>query len=186
MPPGKQSKPRVAADVARPERALVEAVRGEPDSAGVKDGGDAGQLGRGAGQEECLDARLTDPFDSRSRDDDAPLAIGDQYLGIGDGIATRFPLVKHYGGDDPFPRRITRPVAASVVVGIGGVGTSAWRLSDLGNIDFTVAPAAGAVVTAGFAFDVPVRFADDRIDITAGGWRSGDAASVPLVELREG
>ena len=54
-----------------------------------------------------------------------------------------------------------------------------------GNIDFAVPPANGAVVTAGFAFDVPVRFASDRIDVSLAGWRAGELPSVPLVEVRE-
>ena len=58
-------------------------------------------------------------------------------------------------------------------------------LADAGNIDFDVPPAAGAVVTAGFDFDVPVRFASDRIDVSLAGWRSGELPSVPLVEVRE-
>ena len=47
------------------------------------------------------------------------------------------------------------------------------------------APPPGAQVSAGFAFDVPVRFASDRIDVSIAGWRSGELPSVPLVELRE-
>jgi uncharacterized protein (TIGR02217 family) len=64
--------------------------------------------------------------------------------------------------------------------------TSGWHLADLGHVDFDVAPAAGALITAGFAFDVPVRFAADRIDVSLAGWRAGELPSVPLVEIREG
>jgi len=48
-----------------------------------------------------------------------------------------------------------------------------------------VAPAPGAVVTAGFAFDVPVRFAEDRLSVARATFLAGVAASVPLVEVRE-
>ena len=48
-----------------------------------------------------------------------------------------------------------------------------------------VAPALGAVVTAGFAFDVPVRFAEDRLSVARATFLAGVAASVPLVEVRE-
>jgi uncharacterized protein (TIGR02217 family) len=48
------------------------------------------------------------------------------------------------------------------------------------------APAAGKVVTATFSFDVPVRFAEDRLSVTRATFLAGAAASVPLVELREG
>jgi uncharacterized protein (TIGR02217 family) len=40
-------------------------------------------------------------------------------------------------------------------------------------------------VTAGFEFDVPVRFASDRLDINAAAFAAGEAPSVPLVEVRE-
>ena len=130
--------------------------------------------------------RFTDPFDHSSRDDDAAVTRLDQRLGTGDGVATRFGLVKRYGDSaDPHLRRITRPVAGSVTVAVGGTAATNWTLGAGGAIDFAAAPPAGAMVTAGFAFDVPVRFATDRIEVSAGGWRSGDAASVPLVEIRE-
>jgi uncharacterized protein (TIGR02217 family) len=130
--------------------------------------------------------RFTDPLDHLSGDG-TTIAATDQHIGTGDGVVTRFPLTKRYGtADDPHDRRITRPVAGTVVVAVGGVAITAWRLADGGFVDLDVAPAAGTAVTVGFAFDVPVRFATDRIDVSAGGWRSGDAASVPLVEIREG
>ena len=130
--------------------------------------------------------RFTDPFDHSSRDDDQPATALDQQIGTGDGVTTRFALVKQYGADaEPYARRITRPQTGSIVVGIDGVAAAGWQAADLGFIDFAVAPAIGAVVTAGFTFDVPVRFDTDRVDVAASGWRSGEAPSVPLVELRE-
>ena len=130
--------------------------------------------------------RFTDPFDQVSRDDGGPPTATDQRLGAGDGVTTNFALVKWYGTDaEPYPRRITRPQAGTVVVAVDGVVTTAWTPGDLGTVDFAAAPAAGAAVTAGFAFDVPVRFDTDRIDVDASGWRSGGATSVPLVEIRE-
>jgi len=47
------------------------------------------------------------------------------------------------------------------------------------------APAVGAEVRAGFLFDVPVRFATDRLDINAAAFAAGEAPSVPLIEVRE-
>ncbi len=123
--------------------------------------------------------RFRDPLDH---------AATDQWLGSGDGRITRFSLRKRYGdGDDPQDRRITRPVPGSVTVALDGVALLAgWRLGDGGHVDFDEPPAAGARVTAGFAFDVPVRFAVDRIDVSLAGWRAGELPSVPLVEVREG
>ena len=111
----------------------------------------------------------------------------DQSLGMGDGVATRFALVKRYGdGPDAQVRRITRPVDGSVVVAVGGVPRlTGWSVAAGGYVDFDVAPAAGLAVTAGFEFDVPVRFAQDHIDATLGGWRLGEVPTVPLIEVRE-
>jgi uncharacterized protein (TIGR02217 family) len=133
--------------------------------------------------------RFRDPLDHDSRvRADGVVAAMDQVLGIGDGRTTRFALLKHYGDNgDPQRRRITRPVAGSVIVAVDGAAlTGGWRAGDGGHIDFDVPPANGARLTAGFAFDVPVRFAVDRIDVSLAGWRAGDLPSVPLVEVREG
>jgi uncharacterized protein (TIGR02217 family) len=42
------------------------------------------------------------------------------------------------------------------------------------------------VVTAGFRFDVPVRFAEDSLAVNRSTFMAGAAPSVPLVEVREG
>jgi uncharacterized protein (TIGR02217 family) len=109
----------------------------------------------------------------------------DQRLGVGDGVATRFALSKAYGDTDPQIRLITRPVPESVRVAIDGVpAISGWSL-DGGTLQFVVAPAAGAVVSAGFLFDVPVRFAQDTLEVSRSTFLAGEAPSVPLVEIRE-
>ncbi len=117
--------------------------------------------------------RLRDPFDFD--------AVG-EVVGVGDGVARRFALVKSYGAME---RRITRPVGGSVSVAVDGVGTSAFSLEAGGWVVLDVAPAPGAMVTAGFAFDVPVRFAEDRLSVARATFLAGVAASVPLVEVRE-
>jgi uncharacterized protein (TIGR02217 family) len=131
--------------------------------------------------------RFSDPLDRNSALSGAFVAATDQLLGTGDGGTTRFALLKQYGdSDDPQSRRITRPVAGSVRIAVAGVTrTSGWSLAAGGQIDFEIAPVAGAAVTAGFEFDVPVRFASDRIDVSLAGWRAGELPSVPLVEVRE-
>jgi uncharacterized protein (TIGR02217 family) len=130
--------------------------------------------------------RFRDPIDHSSAPGSV-ISATDQRLGTGDGGSTRFALVKHYGdGDDTQTRRITRPIEASVKVAIDGVPqTMGWALAALGQVDFETPPPPGAMVTAGYDFDVPVRFAADRVDVSIAGWRAGDLPSVPLVELRE-
>jgi uncharacterized protein (TIGR02217 family) len=128
--------------------------------------------------------RFRDPFDNSSNGmTDEPTAT-DQIIGAGDGTTSRFALVKDYGGGEQ--RRITRPTAGSVRVAVDGAElATGWTLDGKGVVQFTDAPAAGAIVTAGYLFDVPVRFAEDRLEINRATFRAGEAPSVPLIEIRE-
>ena len=132
----------------------------------------------------CAQAfRFRDPLDHSSNGGSGVPGAGDQMLGIGDGVATRFALIKHYGDE---VRPITRPIAVSVRVTVAGAErTSGWTLSDGGVIDFAVPPATAAEVRAGYLFDVPVRFEHDKLDISTGMWAAGEVASVGLMEVRE-
>ncbi|WP_374138250.1 DUF2460 domain-containing protein, partial [Sphingomonas sp.] len=125
--------------------------------------------------------RLRDPFDSASGTG-APTP-GDQRIGTGDGTTSRFALTKAY---EESVRRITRPVAGSVRVAVGGVETSAFSVDDGGWVVLDTAPAAGLAVTAGFRFDVAVRFAEDSLSVNRATFLAGAAPSVPLIEIREG
>jgi uncharacterized protein (TIGR02217 family) len=128
--------------------------------------------------------RFEDPFDHSSNGMTGAPGAADQRLGTGDGIRTEFALVKHYGGQE---RRITRPVAGTVRVSVGGAErVGGWTLGPLGMVSFEEAPAAGAEVRAGFRFDVPVRFAEDRLSVSRATFEAGEIASVPLIEVREG
>jgi uncharacterized protein (TIGR02217 family) len=53
-----------------------------------------------------------------------------------------------------------------------------------GRVELAVAPIAGAIVTAGFEFDVPVRFDTDRINASLAGFAAGEVPSIPVVEVR--
>ena len=111
----------------------------------------------------------------------------DQAIGVGDGVTATFRLVKAYGGagEEPQVRPITRPRAGSVVVAVNGVAASGWTLNGGGTISFAAAPVAGAAVTAGFLFDVPVRFEEDKLQISGATFAAGEAPTVPVVEIRE-
>jgi uncharacterized protein (TIGR02217 family) len=127
--------------------------------------------------------RLRDPFDDSSNGMTGTPGAGDQLLGVGDGARTAFPLTKDYGGQI---RRITRPVASSVLVSVDGeTMADGWTLGAKGVIEFEEAPAAGAEVRAGYRFDVPVRFAEDRLSLNRATFLAGEAPSVPLIEIRE-
>lgn len=130
--------------------------------------------------------RLMDPFDNSSNGMSGTPTQLDQLIAIGDGVRSDFQLTKSYGGGtEPQVRAITRPRAATLLVSVGGVASTAWTLGNLGMLRFTTSPAAGAEVRAGFRFDVPVRFAEDRLDVSAVNFAAGEAPSVPLIEIRE-
>jgi uncharacterized protein (TIGR02217 family) len=45
-------------------------------------------------------------------------------------------------------------------------------------------PAAGQAVTAGFLFDVPVRFDTDYLEVDLSAFAAGAIPKIPLVEIR--
>jgi len=62
---------------------------------------------------------------------------------------------------------------------------SAFSLDALtGAVTLSSPPAIGATVTAGFAFDTPVRFDTDRLDVTLEGFEAGRMVAAPLIEVR--
>lgn len=131
--------------------------------------------------------RLKDWSDYTSAADgiSAP-AFGDQTLGAGDGSTTSFQLVKNYGsGGITHQRQIKKPVFGTVVVGIAGVQqSSGWSVdATTGLVTFVTAPVGGAAVTAGYQFDVPVRFDADQLKIVA---EDGNLirSEIPIIEIR--
>ncbi len=126
--------------------------------------------------------RLRDPFDFSSNGMTGTPGAADQLIGTGDGLAARFALVKHYGAQR---RAITRPEPGSIAISVDGVPVTGWQHDGRGAILFDTAPADGAAIRAGFRFDVPVRFAEDRLDVSGVNFAAGEAPSVPLVEIRE-
>lgn len=132
--------------------------------------------------------RFRDFADWRSAPAHLPITALDQPLGLGDGEATAFQLRKTYGeGESAYVRPIAKPVAETVAVAVDGAPLAPADFTldaATGAITLHVAPGEGAVVTAGFAFDVPVRFDTDRLDITLEGFDAGRVVAAPLVEVR--
>ena len=111
----------------------------------------------------------------------------DQLIGSGNGAATLFQLTKRYtSGAQSWTRTITKPVAGTVTIALNGAPQlSGWSVSTTtGVVTFTTAPAAGVAITAGFEFDVPVRFDTDTLDVTLDLERLGSITSIPLLEIR--
>lgn len=135
--------------------------------------------------------RFRDPFDMKSCRPELTPQPDDQGIGTGDGEQAEFQLAKTYGeGADAYARQIAKPVEGKVRVAVNG--TEAEE-----GVDFTVdlatgvvtflaghIPAADAVVTAGFEFDVPVRFDTDQLNLSLAGFRAGQIPTIPLTEIR--
>ncbi|MDW3183920.1 DUF2460 domain-containing protein [Roseobacter sp.] len=133
--------------------------------------------------------RWKDWSDYRSSKPSLDITAFDQALETGDGTQTEFALQKTYqSGSYDYVRPISKPVAQTVRVGVNGVElqeTTDYAV-DLtrGVITFAQAPAAGADVSAGFEFDVPVRFDTDRIQTSIASFQAGEVPNVPIVEVR--
>ncbi len=130
-------------------------------------------------------------FRWHDRLDHASCAVGsapapdDQRIGLGDGTTTTFALVKTYGAAfAPYERPITRPVPGSVTVAVDGAPVAATVDAATGTVALVDAPAGGAVVTAGFRFDVAVRFDTDFLDADLSAFEAGDIPDIPLLEIR--
>ena len=111
----------------------------------------------------------------------------DQIIGTSDGTTTVFQLVKRYAsGSQIWPRTITKPVAGTVRVALNGAEQlGGWSVdTTTGVVTFDTTPTADVAITAGFAFDVPVRFDTDALDVTLDLERLGSITSIPLLELR--
>lgn len=135
--------------------------------------------------------RWRDASDWKSCLPEATPSALDQQIGVGDDVVRAFQLIKTYGGGfAPWRRAITKPVAGSVVVAVDGVVRSEGMDFEVdastGMVTLAIAetPASGAIITAGYAFDVPVRFDADRLDINLQGFRHGAIPNIPVIEVR--
>jgi uncharacterized protein (TIGR02217 family) len=135
--------------------------------------------------------RWRDPSDWKSCPPEASPDALDQQIGIGDGATAVFQLAKTYGsGFNPWQRPIRKPVAGTVVIAVAGVtqasGTAYAIDHATGLVTFLPGhiPAVSATITAGFEFDVPVRFDTDKLEINIQGVRHGAIPSIPIVEIR--
>ncbi len=129
--------------------------------------------------------RFRDPFDWKSCPLSAEPQADDQVLGQGDGARRTFPLIKRYqSGPGAYDRRVTRPVAETLRVAINGAAATAFTFAD-GVVTLAAPPASGAVVTAGYAFDTPVRFDTDSLSVNLAAFRAGEIPSIPLIEVLE-
>lgn len=136
--------------------------------------------------------RFRDWLDFKSCKPSAAPAALDQVLGTGDGSTRSFQMVKTYGAARPYVRPIELPRLSSVLVGVGGSPRAeGWSLSPIGGVlTFDAPPSPGSLVTAGYMFDVPVRFEADSILAEwsyfgpSGGDGVAQAPDISLIERR--
>ena len=135
--------------------------------------------------------RWRDRLDHSSAAAGAGVTPLDQALGSGDGAAATFQLVKTYGAAHaPYARPIAKPVAGSVRIAVDGVeqteGVDFAVDAASGIVTFLAGsiPAAEAAVTAGFLFDVPVRFDTDYLEFDLSAFAAGSVPKIPLIEIR--
>lgn len=113
----------------------------------------------------------------------------DQIIAMGDDVSAQFQLVKTYrSGEHSYTRPILKPVKGSVRIGVSGdemrEGVHFEVELALGLITFEHPPNEGTEITAGFEFDVPVRFDTDQIQTSVASFKAGEVPNVPIVEVR--
>lgn len=113
----------------------------------------------------------------------------DQLIGTGDGVTTVFQLKKTYvSGLQSYTRPVRKPVAGTVIAAVSEdpkiAGLEFTVNVETGEVIFTPPPDLGTRVTAGFEFDVPVRFDTDLIQTSVASFQAGDVPNVPIVEIR--
>lgn len=135
--------------------------------------------------------RWRDRLDQSSAAPGAAISPTDQVIGTGNGVTTTFQLIKTYGSIyAPYQRPVTKPVPASVRVAVNGIevtsGTAFTCDPATGLITFLSGhiPVSGAAVTAGFLFDVPVRFDTDYLEVDLSAFAAGQIPKIPLVEIK--
>jgi len=114
----------------------------------------------------------------------------DQNIGTGDGSTNVFQLRKRYTvAGNTIDRNITKPVAGTTRIAVAGSELlNSGSPSDFhvdtstGVVTIATPPTLGQAVTAGFEFDVPVRF---DTDILAAEFVSTFELEVPQIVLRE-
>ncbi|MCE8506922.1 DUF2460 domain-containing protein [Ruegeria pomeroyi] len=142
-----------------------------------------------ARQGQVYGFRWKDWSDFKSSRASAEPRYDDQVIAVGDGVETAFPLVKTYrSGTVSYARPISKPVLGTVRIGLDQdeMKEAVDYEVDVttGLVRFEAPPPVGVQISAGFEFDVPVRFDTDRIQTSVASFRAGDVPNVPVVEVR--
>ncbi len=133
--------------------------------------------------------RWKDWSDYKSSKASADVGFEDQLIAYGDGVSTEYQLNKTYAsGEASYTRPIKKPVAGTVLIGLDNAQLQEsihWDVDlETGIVTFASPPPIGEEITAGFEFDVPVRFDTDAIQTSVASFQAGDVPNVPIVEVR--
>jgi uncharacterized protein (TIGR02217 family) len=133
--------------------------------------------------------RFRDPADHKSCLPSLQPTALDQLVATGDGAETSFQLIKRYGSDgQEYSRPISHPVEETLQISVGEIaqtsGTDYAFETGSGLVTFFSPPAHGAAITAGYEFDVPVRFDADQLVVNLAAFTAGEIPSIPLIEVR--
>lgn len=130
--------------------------------------------------------RWKDWSDYKSGKPEQPITPTDIIIGTGDGTKTDFQLIKQYSESvNPYTRIISKPVSGTVVASIDSTETTRFGISpSTGVLRFTSAPRNNEVITAGFEFDVPVRFDIDNLNINVEQFNVGAIPDIDILEIR--
>jgi len=133
--------------------------------------------------------RYRDPMDYKSCKPSEVPANTDQALAIGDGVEKNFQLTKtRTTAAGSWISNIVKPVTGTVLLAVDGVaqisGADYSVNTITGVVVFTLPPGSGLPVTAGFEYDVPVRFRDEELNLALHRHNVGNIPSIFIVEVR--
>ncbi len=111
-----------------------------------------------------------------------------QQIGTGDDATTEFQLVKTYSNaGQEIIRNISKPVDNDEFkIFLDSIEqTNGYSVDYVtGIVNFDTPPNNGAIITANFEFDVPVRFDTDSLDASIDDFGTRSWSDIPLIELR--
>ncbi|KPB02280.1 DUF2460 domain-containing protein [Ahrensia marina] len=124
--------------------------------------------------------RFRDPFEHSTAALNQNVSANDVEIGIGDGVATEMNLILGNG------RQVTHPIEDSLRVAVDGVEIFTGFSFDQSSkkLVFDQAPASEEAISAGFQFDVPVRFENEQLVATRTVNNAGEVSDITLLELR--
>ncbi len=135
--------------------------------------------------------RWKDPTDFKSTSPLKDPGPTDQFIADTSTTTASYQLRKTYlSGGAAYIRPITKPVAGTVRVALNGAEQEEGRVFTVehstGVLTFRPEhfPGAGMELTAGFEFDVPVRFDTSTLDINLAAFEAGEIPDIPIVEIR--